>query len=95
MDNALYKNDSDYARDYAVTLSHDDFMGTEKSLSGIPTTRRIIPNPLFESGFQRVPRFDPGYFEMTMLISSVESDLQGTSPIDYPFSPLCGKSLNR
>ena len=35
MDNALYKNDSDYARDYAVTLSHDDFMGTEKSLSGI------------------------------------------------------------
>ena len=81
MDNAFYKNDSDYARDHAVI--QDDFMGTENSLSGIPT---LISNPLFESGFQLVPRSVPGYFEMTM-ISPEESDLQGTSPIDYPFPP--------
>ena len=89
MDNALYKNDSDYAGDYAVT--HYDFMA-EKSLSGMPNILNLISNPLYEPGFQSVPRSDPGYFELTTMLSP-DTDLQGTSAIDFSFPNLCGKSF--
>ena len=73
MDNAvvLHKNDSDDAPNYAVVHGDGDYDAL--SFMGIPT---LISNPLYESGFQRVPR-SPEYFEM--------ETIQGTSGLIIPF----------